>query len=667
MFLKFALTGLLLIGLPLSSTLPAADRTEISSENLYEPPLFTQSQLLEISNLNQRVAAATNASQRELLSHQRSQALAQLIRTIFSQKGKTLVPLTSDAELQQLRDAVTKARRGADETAEMTAILRLNGAVLDQSFDELLTTVAHAWIMFSPASAFNDAFDTFERRTRFNQAPFTRAVERMRTKDPADTSTAGHALITAYDTYDQRVEVYDSVKQSLRDFVMDAVRGNRLLRWFGISSLIGTIDSQPWAVDFNDTVLPGRIYSLGQFVAAVVVFLMFSGVGLSLLPVLRRTLRRHLPASVGNRIKQVAKGAVDGTNNDATERFMHLLQLSLERPLRALLLLFATAMATRVLFLRESDESMLEIIDVLYIVLIVWALLRLIDTFVILYSKEMLRRYPTLRGELVNFMSSVVRFTVVVIAVLYLMQRLGYDVSTLLASLGIGGLAIAFAAKETISNIFGCVSIIADDMFHQGDWIVTPNGEGTVIDIGLRSTKIRTFDNAVIFLPNGYLAGVDVLNWDRRKMGRRIKFTLGLEYGSDMGLVHKTIDDIRAMLSAHDGVADSSTDTSAYVEQQASKISDAMDSCGIKRTLLVYLNDLGESSIDILVYCFSKSVDWEEWLKVKQDVIFRCCAIVKANGLNTAFPTQTLYLREDGGSGATKQAVIAAGKNPEEH
>jgi MscS family membrane protein len=229
------------------------------------------------------------------------------------------------------------------------------------------------------------------------------------------------------------------------------------------------------------------------------------------------------------------------------------------------------------------------------------------------------------------------------------MQSFGFDISTLLASLGIGGLAVAFAAKETIANIFGCISIIADDMFQQGDWIVTPKGEGTVIDVGLRSTKIRTFDNAVIFLPNAYVASIDVRNWSRRKLGRRIKFTLGLEYGSDMQQVKKTVDDIRAMLVAHADIADSSTDTTKYTKQQLGKISDAMDGYGIKRTLLVYLDALGDSSIDILIYCFSKTVDWEGWLQVKQDAIFRCCAIVEANGLSIAFPSQTLYLRQDGG------------------
>jgi small-conductance mechanosensitive channel len=377
-------------------------------------------------------------------------------------------------------------------------------------------------------------------------------------------------------------------------------------------------------------------------------FLALTGVGLILLPMLLRLLRRALP--------QRAQSAQQDPSE--SERFAGLLEQSFLGPLRVLLVLIAIAQATRILFLRESDERMLEVLDSLYVVLIVWALLRLIDNFVMLYSSALLHRHPTLRGELVNFSSTVIRFTVIVIAALYLMQSFGFDISTLLASLGIGGLAVAFAAKETIANIFGCVSIIADDMFQQGDWIVTPKGEGTVIDVGVRSTKIRTFDNAVIFLPNAYLAGIDVRNWSRRKLGRRIKFTLGLEYGSDMQQVRKTVDDIRAMLLAHEGIADSSTDTTNYTKQQLAKISDAMDGYGIKRTLLVYLDALGDSSIDILIYCFSKTVDWEGWLQVKQDVIFRCCAIVEANGLSIAFPSQTLYLRQD-----SRQAEDAVASN----
>ncbi|UHD17622.1 mechanosensitive ion channel family protein [Thiocapsa bogorovii] len=643
----------LLIGLLVfPAIVSASDAPILRAENLGSSTLFTQPQLLAVANLDQRIAATTDAVSSARLTHERDATLEQLTRTILSGGGKGIAPTVTAAELERLRDGVSHARAGGDKTAEMTAILRLNSAILSESFADLLTRVAGDWIRFAPTADFIDAFNSFEHRTVFNQAPFGRTVQRLQAAEPTSLSSSEQALIDAYRDYSQRAEVYGAVAQSLFGFVKDAARSNQLLDWVGISALIGAIDTQPWAIDINAYVMPGSQFSIGQLIsvgqlcAAAVLFLALTGVGLILLPVLLRLLRRAFPKQA-----RIAR-----TDPSESERFVRLLEQSFYGPLRVLLVLTAIAQATRILFLRESDERILDVLGSLYVVLIVWALLRLIDNFVRLYSSELLHRHPTLRGELVNFLSSMIRFTLIVIAALYLLQRFGFDIRALLASLGIGGLAIAFAAKETIANIFGCISIIADDMCQQGDWIVTPNGEGMVIDVGLRSTKIRTFDNAVIFLPNAYLAGVDVRNWSRRKLGRRIKFTLGLEYGSDMQQVKKTVDDIRAMLIAHEGVADATTDISSYTQQQLAKIADTMDGQGIKRTLLVYLDALGDSSIDILIYCFSKTVDWEGWLQVKQDVLFRCCAIVEANGLSIAFPSQTLYLREDSGQKACENS-----------
>jgi len=651
---RSSLIAVLLVGLLVfPAILPAGDAPVMRAENLGDTTLFAQPLLLAVANLDQRISTTTDAAGRARLTHQRALLLERLTRTILSRGGNGFAATHPADELQHLRDTVSSARRSGHKTAEMTAILRLNSAILDQSFSDLLTTVARDWIRFAPASDFNRAFVSFEHRTAFNQAPFGRTVQQLQAARSATLGDAEQALIDAYRDYNQRAEVYTAVAQSLFGFVKGAATSNWVFHWLGIRALIDAIDAQPWAIDINATMLPGsdssigQLISIGQFFAAALLFLALTGVGLILPPMLLRLLRRALP-----RRAQGAQGAPS-----ESERFLRLIDQSFLAPLRLLVVLIAIGQATRILFLRESDERMLGLLDTLYVVLIVWALLRLIDNFVMLYSSTLLRRYATLRGELVNFSSTVLRFTVIVIASLYLMQSFGFDISTLLASLGIGGLAVAFAAKETIANIFGCVSIIADDMFRQGDWIVTPKGEGTVIDVGVRSTKIRTFDNAVIFLPNAYVAGIDVRNWSRRKLGRRIKFTLGLEYGSDMQQVKKTVDDIRAMLIAHPDIADSSTDTTKYTKQQWGKISDAMDGYGIKRTLLVYLDALGDSSIDILIYCFAKTIDWQGWLEVKQDVIFRCCAIVEANGLSIAFPSQTLYLRQD--SGHAQDAVAS--------
>ncbi|WP_323696735.1 MULTISPECIES: mechanosensitive ion channel family protein [Thiorhodovibrio] len=652
-----ALIPVLLAGLLLfPASLPAADAPVMRAENLGDTTPFTQPLLLAIANLDQRISTATDDADRARLTHQRSLVLEQLNRAILSQGGRGFVDRPPADALPPLRDAVLRARRGGDKTAEMIAILRLNNAILGQSFADLLTTVAHDWIRFAPAADFNRAFKSFEHRTSFNQVPFGRAVQHLQAAGPTTLSDAEQALIDAYQDFSQRADVYDAVAQSLFNFVKRAATSNELLHWIGISALIRAIDAQPWAIAINTKMLPGSQSSLGQFIsigqffAATLLLLVFTGVGLFLLPMLPRLLRRAQPQRALNAQADPSEA----------ERLVRLLRQSFLAPLRVLLVLIAVVQATRILFLRESGERILVVLDSFYVVLIVWALLRLIDNLVMLYSGALLRRHPTLRGELVNFLSSVTRFMVIVIAALYLLQHFGFDIRALLASLGIGGLAVAFAAKETIANIFGCISIIVDDMFQQGDWIVTPDGEGTVIDVGLRSTRLRTFDNAVIFLPNAYVASIDVRNWSRRKLGRRIKFTLGLEYGSDMQQVKKTVDDIRAMLIAHADIADSSTDTSSYTRQQLAKIADAMDGYGIKRTLLVYLDTLGDSSIDILIYCFSKTVDWEGWLKVKQDVIMRCCAIVEANGLSIAFRSQTLYLRDDSGKESDDVATLSA-------
>lgn len=403
------------IMLPLfSASLPADDAPVMRAENLGDRPLFKQPLLIAVANLDQRISTTTNTVDRARLTHQRARVLEQLNRNILYHGGSGFTAALPADKLQRLRDTVSGARRSGDKTAEMTAILRLNNAILDQSFAHLLATVADDWIRFAPAANFNRAFDSFQHRTAFDQVPFGRAVQHLRAAGSATRSDTEQALIDAYRDYSQRAEVYDAVAQSLFSFVKNAATSNRLLQWLGISRLIGTIDAQPWAIDINARMLPdnrysmGQLISIGQIFAAVLLFLALIGVGLILLPVLLRLLRRALP-------QRTQRAAQD--RNDS-ERFFRLLQQSFLGPLRILLVLIAIAQATRILFLRESDERILNLIDSLYVVLILWMLLRLIDNFVMLYSSELLRRHPTLRGELINFLTSMTRFLVIAIALL---------------------------------------------------------------------------------------------------------------------------------------------------------------------------------------------------------------------------------------------------------
>jgi len=208
--------------------------------------------------------------------------------------------------------------------------------------------------------------------------------------------------------------------------------------------------------------------------------------------------------------------------------------------------------------------------------------------------------------------------------------------------LGIGGFAIAFAARESLSNFLGTISILMSDTFSQGDWIVVNGKQGTVIEIGLRVTTLRTFDNALIAIPNGTIANHDVTNWSKRTLGRRIKMSLGIKYDSKPENIRHAISEIREMLKTHPNIA---TDKTSYEQNKhkSTKLVSQEDSLGVKRTLLVYLDELSDSSINILVYCFTKKTDWNQWLETKEDVIYKVMDILEKNDLEFAYPSMSLY------------------------
>ena len=204
--------AVLLIGLLVySAIVSASDAPAMRAENLGSSTLFMQPQLLAVANLDQRIAATSDAVGRARLTHERDAILEQLTRSILSGNGDDLAPSVTAAELERLRDAVSQARTSGDKIAEMTAILRLNSAILSQSFTDLLTTVARDWIRFAPTTDFNDAFDRFAHRTLFNQAPFGHAVQRLQAAEPATLSSAEQTLVDTYRDYSHHAEVYGAV------------------------------------------------------------------------------------------------------------------------------------------------------------------------------------------------------------------------------------------------------------------------------------------------------------------------------------------------------------------------------------------------------------------------------------------------------------------------
>ncbi len=224
-----------------------------------------------------------------------------------------------------------------------------------------------------------------------------------------------------------------------------------------------------------------------------------------------------------------------------------------------------------------------------------------------------------LSDDIANFVLNIFKFLIFAIAFMTILQEWGYNISGFLASLGLIGMALALAARDTVSNLFGSVVIFSDKPFDVGDWIKTNEVEGTVETIGMRSTKVRTFANALVSVPNGTLAHSSILNWT--KMGkRRVKFDIGLTYSTDETQMKNIVSQIKDMLSTH-------TD----IHQQ---------------TIHIYFSAFGDSSLNIFCYYFTKSTAWDEFMKIREDTLFKIMSIVKANGSSFAYPSQTMYIEK---------------------
>lgn len=204
-------------------------------------------------------------------------------------------------------------------------------------------------------------------------------------------------------------------------------------------------------------------------------------------------------------------------------------------------------------------------------------------------------------------------------------QELGYSVGGLVASLGLGGAAVALASRDAVANLFGFVMIMVDKPFSVGDWIRGDSFEGVVEEIGFRSTRIRTFGKTVENIPNNVMANANVENMDRRRDAhlnvRRIKMTIGVTYSTTTAQMEGALEAIRTILREDEGV-------------------------DRRMTMLVNFTDFGASSLDIFIYYFSNRADWAYYLAVRERVNLKIMRALEDLGLSFAFPSQSLYVEK---------------------
>lgn len=221
---------------------------------------------------------------------------------------------------------------------------------------------------------------------------------------------------------------------------------------------------------------------------------------------------------------------------------------------------------------------------------------------------------------LVPFVSKIVRLLLFFITVAIISSEWGFDVNGFVAGLGIGGLAFALAAQDTLSNTFGGAVILTEKPFTIGDWVVIKEVEGTVEDINFRSTKIRKFDKSFVTVPNSTVAKSNIINYSKRDI-RRISYRLKVRINTPLTSMKNIVDEIKVMLEDHKGIH--------------------------KETIFVHFDALGESSYEIFLYYFTNTSVWAEYLVLKEDTNFKILEILDKHQVDLAVPMQVVKVEQE--------------------
>jgi len=342
---------------------------------------------------------------------------------------------------------------------------------------------------------------------------------------------------------------------------------------------------------------------IGQVLLALLVFLGFL--------LLRQVFTRIVLAAM----RGITRRTKTGFDDDLIE--------ALEQPLRFVFVIVGIYAATRVVGLPEQADLVLtRLIRSLIAFTIFWTLYRCVTPLSFLIDKASgIFGRTTLGSSLKEFVAKLARFVIACVGVVAILEEWQFNVGAVLGGLGLVGMAVALGAQGMIANLFAGVTIFLDGIFEKGDWIRGAGVEGTVEDIGFRTTKIRRFDKALTTIPNDKLTGDAVVNFSRMT-NRRIYWKIGIEYSASEGQLRQIVNGIKAHV--HDN-----TD----FEVDPTKV-----------TTLIHVDSFNDSSIDIMLYCFTTTTNWGEWMRIKEDLAFAIKAVVEGAGSGFAFPSTSIYV-----------------------
>lgn len=242
---------------------------------------------------------------------------------------------------------------------------------------------------------------------------------------------------------------------------------------------------------------------------------------------------------------------------------------------------------------------------------------RLVDIVSLYFRRLADKTESTLDDQLVPLVRKVLKTFVVIIGGLFILDNLEFDITGLIAGISIGGLAFALAAQDTIKNFFGSLMIFVDRPFQVGDWITSGDVDGTVEEVGFRSTRIRTFRDSLMYIPNGVITNQMIDNHGLR-VYRRFMTTLSLTYDTPPERIEVFVEGLKEIVKRHDKTRKD------YYE--------------------IHMNDMASSSLNIMFYIFFKVPSWSEELRARHEILLDIITLAEKLGVNFAFPTQTLHV-----------------------
>ena len=298
---------------------------------------------------------------------------------------------------------------------------------------------------------------------------------------------------------------------------------------------------------------------------------------------------------------------------------------AINTPFRIFIWFLASVLILEILSSVVQEEVLYKFIALVehvgVVVLLFWAVLNFVSRIETNLLGESGRKRYKADETLVKMVIKILRVALIGFALVILLQGVGVPVSGIIAFGGFGGIAVGFAAKDLLANFFGGLVIFFDRPFNLGDRIEIPEQkiQGIVEHIGWRVTRVRLFDTRPAYIPNATFSTTIIENITKRP-NRQIKTHIQLRY-QDARAIPKILEEFQSLLQAHDGIDQN-------------------------RMRTVRFDEFGESGLNILIYCFTLTPDWDRYLQIQQEIFLEFVKIVHAHGADFAFPTRSIYMEK---------------------